>query len=90
MKKQPAKAKATGKARAASPIRKASSLESVSWLPIALCLEWQYAIINRAYFDTLGYVKIPLAFGTGFCIDFKYDSAFGDGVGRAHRFAVAT
>jgi len=71
-------ASVSGKARAASPIRKASSLDNMSWLLMGLCLKWQYAIINWAYLDTLGYVKIPFAFGTGFFVDFKDNRTFCD------------
>jgi len=60
----------------------------MSWLLMGLCLKWQYAIIDRTYLDTLGNVKIPLAFGAGFFVDFKDNSAFRDGVRRAHRLTV--
>jgi len=56
---------------------------------MVLCLQWQYAIIDWANLDTLGHVKITLAFGTGFFVDFKNNSTFGDGVCRTDRQAIA-
>jgi len=57
---------------------------------MGLCLEWQYAIIDWTYLDTLGYVKITFAFGTGFFVDFKDNRTLCDGIGRADGFTVTT
>jgi hypothetical protein len=57
---------------------------------MGLCLEWQYAIIDWTYLDTLGYVKITFAFGTGFFVDFKDNGTLCYGVGRADGFTVTT
>jgi hypothetical protein len=56
---------------------------------MGLCRERQNAVVYRADFDALRFVKIAFAFGAGSGIDFKNNGAFADGTGRADRFAVA-
>jgi hypothetical protein len=77
-----------GMARAAIPIRKARSRE-IAFRHIVLCRKRQNAVVYRADFDALRFVKIAFAFGAGSGVDFKYDGAFADGSGRADRLAVA-
>jgi hypothetical protein len=49
-----------------------------------------YDAIDRTDFDALRIVKIAFAFHTGLRVDDIDFIAFGDGIGRAFRFACAT